>query len=76
MVLAVLSLAVGNLTAIAQTNLKRMLAYSTIAQMGFVLLGLSAGVVGGNDRARGRRVQLGDVLLDHLCADHAGHASA
>jgi NADH-quinone oxidoreductase subunit N len=46
LILAVLSLAVGNLTAIAQTNLKRMLAYSTIAQMGFVLLGLMAGVVG------------------------------
>ncbi|WP_342117617.1 NADH-quinone oxidoreductase subunit NuoN [Pseudoduganella sp. OTU4001] len=46
MILAVLSLAIGNLTAIAQTNLKRMLAYSTIAQMGFVLLGLMAGVVG------------------------------
>ena len=46
LVLAVLSLAVGNLTAIAQTNLKRMLAYSTIAQMGFVLLGLMTGVVG------------------------------
>jgi NADH-quinone oxidoreductase subunit N len=44
MILAVLSLAIGNLTAIAQTNLKRMLAYSTIAQMGFVLLGLMAGV--------------------------------
>jgi len=48
MVLAVLSLAIGNLTAIAQTNLKRMLAYSTIAQTGFVILGLMAGVVGGN----------------------------
>jgi len=48
MVLAVLSLAIGNLTAIAQTNLKRMLAYSTIAQVGFVLLGLLSGVVGGN----------------------------
>jgi hypothetical protein len=47
-VLAVSSLAVGNLAAIAQTNLKRMLAYSTIAQMGFLLLGLSAGVVSGN----------------------------
>ena len=47
-VLAVASLAVGNLAAIAQTNLKRMLAYSTIAQMGFLLLGLSAGVVSGN----------------------------
>ncbi|HEU4853110.1 MAG TPA: NADH-quinone oxidoreductase subunit NuoN [Telluria sp.] len=46
MVLAVMSLAIGNLTAIAQTNLKRMLAYSTIAQMGFVLLGLLAGVNG------------------------------
>ncbi|MFT5644982.1 MAG: NADH-quinone oxidoreductase subunit N [Janthinobacterium sp.] len=46
LVLAVLSLAVGNLAAIAQTNLKRMLAYSTIAQMGFVLLGLMAGSVG------------------------------
>ncbi len=48
MVLAVASLAIGNLTAIAQTNLKRMLAYSTIAQVGFVLLGLLAGVVGDN----------------------------
>ncbi len=46
-ILAVGSLLVGNLAAIAQTNLKRMLAYSTIAQMGFVILGLSAGVVGG-----------------------------
>lgn len=46
--LAVLSLGLGNLTAIAQTNLKRMLAYSTIAQLGFVLLGMAAGVVGGN----------------------------
>ncbi|MFM8610699.1 MAG: NADH-quinone oxidoreductase subunit NuoN [Burkholderiaceae bacterium] len=47
-VLAVASLLVGNLAAIAQTNLKRMLAYSTISQMGFVLLGLMAGVVNGN----------------------------
>jgi len=52
MILAVLSLAIGNLTAIAQTNLKRMLAYSTIAQMGFVLLGLMAGVV-GHDTTKG-----------------------
>lgn len=41
--LAVASLAVGNLAAIAQSNLKRMLAYSTIAQMGFVLLALLSG---------------------------------
>jgi NADH-quinone oxidoreductase subunit N len=48
LVLAVVSLAIGNLTAIAQTNIKRMLAYSTIAQTGFVLLGMMAGVVGGD----------------------------
>jgi NADH-quinone oxidoreductase subunit N len=47
-VLAVASLFIGNLAAIAQNNLKRMLAYSTIAQMGFVLLGLLSGVVNGN----------------------------
>jgi len=47
-VLAVMSMAVGNLTAIAQTNLKRMLAYSTISQMGFMLLGLLSGVVNGD----------------------------
>ena len=46
--LSVASLLVGNLAAVAQTNLKRMLAFSTIAQMGFLLLGLLAGVVNGN----------------------------
>ena len=48
LILAVLSLIIGNLTAIAQTNFKRMLAYSTIAQVGFVFLGLLAGVVNGS----------------------------
>ena len=48
MVLSVGSLLIGNLAAIAQTNLKRMLAFSTISQMGFVLLGLMSGVVNGN----------------------------
>jgi NADH-quinone oxidoreductase subunit N len=52
-VLAVGSLLVGNLAAIAQTNLKRMLAYSTIAQMGFVLLGMSVGVVNGSTLSAG-----------------------
>jgi NADH-quinone oxidoreductase subunit N len=42
-VLAVASLAVGNIVAIAQTNLKRMLAYSTISHMGFLMLGILAG---------------------------------
>jgi NADH-quinone oxidoreductase subunit N len=41
-VLAVASLAIGNLVAIVQTNLKRMLAYSTISHMGYLLLGLAA----------------------------------
>jgi NADH-quinone oxidoreductase subunit N len=41
--LAVLSLAIGNVVAIAQTNLKRMLAYSAIAHVGFILLGFVAG---------------------------------
>jgi NADH-quinone oxidoreductase subunit N len=47
-VLSVASMLVGNLVAIAQTNLKRMLAYSTIGQMGFMLLGLASGVVHQN----------------------------
>jgi NADH-quinone oxidoreductase subunit N len=47
-VLSIGSLLVGNLAAVAQTNLKRMLAYSTISQMGFVLLGLLSGVVNGD----------------------------
>jgi len=47
-VLSVASLAVGNLAAIAQSNLKRMLAYSTIGQMGFMLLGLTPTVVSVN----------------------------
>ncbi len=52
-VLAVLSMALGNITAIAQTNLKRMLAYSTIAHMGFMLLGLLAGVIDSNGYSAG-----------------------
>ena len=47
-IMSVLSMALGNIAAIAQTNIKRMLAYSTISHMGFMLLGLLAGVVGGN----------------------------
>jgi len=48
MVLSIASLFLGNLAAIAQTNLKRMLAFSTISQMGFVLIGLMSGVVNGS----------------------------
>ena len=49
-ILSVLSMAVGNLAAIAQTNLKRMLAYSAISHMGFMLLGIVTGIVGGDAR--------------------------
>jgi len=48
LMLAVGSLLLGNLAAIAQTNVKRMLAFSTISQMGFVLLGVMSGVVNGD----------------------------
>jgi len=50
-ILAVLSLAVGNIIAIAQTNLKRMLAYSTISHVGFILLGVLAGTKAGYSSA-------------------------
>ena len=46
-VLAVLTMAVGNIAAIAQRNIKRMLAYSTIGHVGFVMLGLIAGTAAG-----------------------------
>jgi NADH-quinone oxidoreductase subunit N len=46
-VLAVLSLAIGNIVAIAQANLKRMLGYSTISHVGFILLGFIAGTPQG-----------------------------
>ena len=49
-ILAVLSMAIGNLAAIAQTNIKRMLAYSAISHMGFMLLGIVTGVVSGDAR--------------------------
>ncbi len=48
MILAVLSLALGNLAAIAQRSVKRMLGYSTISHMGFLLLGMLAGIINGN----------------------------
>ena len=50
-ILAILSMALGNIVAIAQSNLKRMLAYSTISHVGFILLGLSAGNVDGYSAA-------------------------
>jgi NADH-quinone oxidoreductase subunit N len=46
-VLAVASLAIGNIVAVAQTNFKRMLAYSTISHVGFILLGILSGTANG-----------------------------
>ncbi|MBU0594845.1 MAG: NADH-quinone oxidoreductase subunit NuoN [Pseudomonadota bacterium] len=46
-IMAVLSMAIGNIVAIAQTNIKRMLAYSTISHMGFLLLGFLSGSLNG-----------------------------
>lgn len=48
MLLAVASMLLGNLAAIAQSNLKRMLAYSTIGQIGFMLLGFTPTVISNN----------------------------
>ena len=51
LVLAVLSLLVGNIVAIAQTNIKRMLGYSTIGHVGFILMALFVGTEEGNSAA-------------------------
>ena len=72
-ILAALSLIVGNITGIVQRNVKRMLAYSAISNMGFVLLGLLAGVVDGKTSGRGQRVRFGDVLQHRLPGDDDGH---
>jgi len=50
-VMSVLSLLIGNIVAIAQTNLKRMLAYSTISHVGFILMGFIAGSEAGVEAA-------------------------
>src|SRR6267142_1218933 len=50
-VISVLSIAIGNVVAIAQTNLKRMLAYSTISHIGYILLGILAGSAQGYQAA-------------------------
>jgi hypothetical protein len=60
-ILSVLSMGIGNVVAIAQTNIKRMLAYSTISHVGFIFLGLLAGTQ--------PRLRRGDVLRGGLCAD-------
>ena len=73
-ILAVLTMTLGNLAALRQTSLKRMLAYSSIAHAGYMLTGLAA----GNPRACGRALLLARLhLYEHrrLCR-RAGHATA
>ena len=53
LLMAILSLVVGNLTALLQTNFKRMLAYSTISHMGFIFLALLSGVEAGATQTEG-----------------------
>ena len=60
-ILAALSMIVGNITGIVQRNIKRMLAYSAISNMGFVLLGLLAGVVDG--KAAGAASAYGSAMF-------------
>ena len=69
-ILAVLSLALGNLAAIAQTSVKRMLGYSTISHMGFLLLGMLAGIINGNAYSAASCLQLGAVLRGRLRPHH------
>src|SRR5260370_30242798 len=64
-ILAALSLIVGNVTGIVQKNIKRMLAYSAISNMGFVLLGMLAGVVDRKGDGRGAPINSA-VSLPHL----------
>jgi len=47
LIMAVLSIGIGNITAIAQRNIKRMYAYSTISHIGFILFGLMSGTLNG-----------------------------
>jgi NADH-quinone oxidoreductase subunit N len=47
LIMAILSIGIGNITAIAQTNIKRMYAYSTISHIGFILFGLMSGTLNG-----------------------------
>ena len=70
-ILAVMSMVVGNFAAIAQTNIKRMLAYSTISHMGFVLLGILAADENGYSAAMFYVVVYVLMTLGHIWHNHA-----
>ena len=58
MVVAVITMTVGNLAALTQVNIKRMLAYSTIAHVGYILLGLVAAADGSSTGLQGMAIYL------------------
>ena len=62
---SIASMALGSFAAIGQTNIKRLMAYSSIGHMGFALVGLAAGTVGGRAGRAG--------LYRDLCGDDARH---
>lgn len=71
--LAMLTMTVGNVIAIAQTNIKRMLAYSSIAHAGYVLIGLAAaGAVAGNEAARSEGISSAILYLLIYCVMNIG----
>ncbi len=71
-IMAVLSMGIGNVVAIAQTNIKRMLAYSTISHVGFILLGFIGGGVAGQ---RGRHVLYADLYAHGSGRLRDGHSA-
>ncbi len=70
--LAVLSMVFGNIIAIAQTNLKRLLAYSAIGNVGFILLGFVAGSAEGYQAALYYTIAYVIMTLGFLRRTHAG----
>ena len=71
--LAMLTMTVGNVIAIAQTNIKRMLAYSSIAHAGYVLIGLAAaGAAAGNEAVRSEGISSAMLYLLIYCVMNIG----
>ena len=71
--LAMLTMTVGNVIAIAQTNIKRMLAYSSIAHAGYVLIGLAAaGAAAGNEALRDEGISSAILYLLIYCVMNIG----
>lgn len=76
MLMAVLSLVVGNLTALMQTNFKRMLAYSTISHMGFIFLGLLSGVAADASQTEGLTGFIRQLMGEDVAMANFAYGSA